>query len=162
MLTSIPRPSKTPRREPTQDEINEIVEASYSTAYPSSAEPTGPVNDPFPFGFGFDDGAHYPSAQAITSGIDLYFQYCHRQPVWCFDRDELEENGCLSKELIFSIMALTFRFSRERGQTHNYGDNARNLIMLRIANGSVELETIESLCLLSYSSFIGMVFLSLG
>lgn len=28
--------------------------------------------------------------------------------------------------------------------------------MLRMANGTVELETIESLCLLSYSSFLGM------
>ena len=38
--------------------------------------------------------------------------------------------------------------------TH-YGDSARTLVMLRIANGTVELETIESLCLLSYSSFLG-------
>lgn len=30
--------------------------------------------------------------------------------------------------------------------------------MLRIANGTVELETLESLCLLSYSFFMGMVF----
>lgn len=37
-----------------------------------------------------------------------------------------------------------------------HGENAKTLIMLRIANGSVEITTIESLCLLSYSSFIGM------
>lgn len=37
----------------------------------------------------------------------------------------------------------------------HYGDTARTLVMLRIANGSVELETLESLCLLSYSSFLG-------
>lgn len=37
----------------------------------------------------------------------------------------------------------------------HYGDSARTLVMLRIANGTVELETIESLCLLSYSSFLG-------
>lgn len=29
--------------------------------------------------------------------------------------------------------------------------------MLRIANGTVDLPTIESLCLLAYSAFMGMV-----
>lgn len=132
------------------------MEVSYpTTAYPSSNEPTGAVHDSFPFGFGCEDSQQYPSPHAIAKGIDLYFHYCHRQPIWCFDRDELEENGCLSKELIFSILALTSRFSRERNLALGYADSARNLIMLRIANGTVELETIESLCLLSYSSFIG-------
>ena len=28
--------------------------------------------------------------------------------------------------------------------------------MLRVANGTVDLETMESLCLLSYLSFVGM------
>ena len=34
--------------------------------------------------------------------------------------------------------------------------------MLRVANGTVDLETIESLSLLSYSSFIGMLGYSEG
>lgn len=57
------------------------------------------------------------------------------------------------------MLALTSRFLRDRSQTQKYGETARRLIMLRIANGTVELETIESLCLLSYSFFIGMKFL---
>lgn len=36
-----------------------------------------------------------------------------------------------------------------------FSSNAKTLIMLRIANGTVDITTIESLCLLSYASFIG-------
>lgn len=94
------------------------------------------------------------SPSAVITAIDLYFLYCHRQPIWCFNRDELDDH---SKELICSILALTSRFLRERAQLQRYGDAARRLVMLRIANGTVQLETIESLCLLSYSSFMGMI-----
>jgi hypothetical protein len=55
----------------------------------------------------------------------------------------------------FSILALTSRFSDKRDQVQVYSDSAKTLVMLHIANGMVELTTIESLCLLSYSSFIG-------
>lgn len=95
-----------------------------------------------------------PSPSAVITAIDLYFLYCHRQPIWCFNRDELDDH---SQELICSILALTSRFLRERAQLQRYGEAARRLAMLRIANGTVELETIESLCLLSYSSFLGMI-----
>lgn len=98
-----------------------------------------------------------PTPSAVVTAIDLYFQYCHRQPIWCFNRDEIDGR---SQELICSILALTSRFlrERERAQLQRYADGARRLIMLRIANGTVELETLESLCLLSYSFFMGMVF----
>ena len=33
--------------------------------------------------------------------------------------------------------------------------DVRGLILMQVANGTVDLPTIESLCLLSYSSFIG-------
>lgn len=82
--------------------------------------------------------------------------YCHRQPIWCFERGEVSNPDLLPGELACSILALTSRWSEERDQMRLNGDNAKSLIMLRIANGTVELTTIESLCLLSYSSFIGM------
>jgi hypothetical protein len=47
------------------------------------------------------------------------------------------------------------RFAREHDEGQRYADSAKSLIMLRMANGTVELATIESLCLLAYSSFIG-------
>ncbi|EWZ33349.1 hypothetical protein FOCG_15681 [Fusarium oxysporum f. sp. radicis-lycopersici 26381] len=57
-------------------------------------------------------------------------------------------------ELACSILALTLRFSENGDQAKLYANNAKSLIMLRIANGTVDLATLESLCLLSYSSFI--------
>lgn len=88
-------------------------------------------------------------------GINLYFKFCHRQPIWCLEREDIEDYACIPEELAYSILALTSRFCDKRDQMQLYGNIAKTLIMLRIANGSVDLTTIESLCLLSYSSFIG-------
>lgn len=96
----------------------------------------------------------------LAAGVNLYFKYCHRQPIWCFEREEVEDPDSLPEELASSILALTSRFSDRRDRIQLYGNNAKTLIMLRIANGTVELATIESLCLLSFSSFMGMFLLS--
>jgi hypothetical protein len=61
----------------------------------------------------------------------------------------------IPEELACSILALTSRYTDKRNQMQLFGENAKTLIMLRIANGTVEVTTIESMCLLSYSSFIG-------
>ena len=89
-------------------------------------------------------------------GIGLYFKFCHRQPIWCFEREEVRDHGSLPEELVCSILALTSRFTQKRDHLRPYGKHAKTLVMLRIANGTVELATIESLCLLSYSFFIGI------
>jgi hypothetical protein len=81
-------------------------------------------------------------------------KYCHRQPVWCFNFEEHGDLDSLPEELICSIIALTARFSHEGEHGQHHADTAKSLIMLRIANGTVELSTIEALCLLAYSSFI--------
>ncbi|KAI0811772.1 hypothetical protein GGR55DRAFT_641748 [Xylaria sp. FL0064] len=95
-----------------------------------------------------------PGPADIATGIHLYFKYCHRQPIWCFEREDINNYSSLPHELVCSILCLTARFSNKRDQLQLYGHNVRPLIMLRIANGTVVLETIESLCLLSYSFFI--------
>ncbi|GKU20434.1 unnamed protein product [Fusarium langsethiae] len=95
-----------------------------------------------------------PSVSDIAVGVALYFEYCHRQPIWCFERDEVSDFASMHDELACSILALTLRFSDNADQAKLYANNAKSLIMLRIANGSVDLATLESLCLLSYSSFI--------
>ncbi|KAJ5618181.1 transcriptional regulator family: Fungal Specific TF [Penicillium hordei] len=123
------------------------------TTRPPSIEPST-VSDPFFLGFGYEDSSSQPSSSAIAKAIDLYFEYCHRQPIWCFDREDVSDPSCLSEELVCCLLALTSRFSRDRDHLQHYGDSARSLVMLRMANGTVELETIESLCLLSYSSFL--------
>jgi hypothetical protein len=97
-----------------------------------------------------------PAPADITAGIHLYFKYCHRQPIWCFEREDVSNYSSLPHEFVCSILSLTSRFSGKRDQLQLYGHNVRPLIMLRIANGTVMLETIESLCLLSYSFFLGM------
>ncbi|KAL4914515.1 hypothetical protein BDW62DRAFT_190270 [Aspergillus aurantiobrunneus] len=122
----------------------------------------------FPSIFGLDDGSPQASSLAIAKAIDLYLECCHRQPVWCLNIKELGNIESLPEELICSILALTTRFLRESEDGQRYADSAKSLIMLRIANGTVELATIESLCLLAYSSFIdgqlqsGRFYLGLG
>ncbi|KAL4945532.1 hypothetical protein BDV06DRAFT_26505 [Aspergillus oleicola] len=138
----------------------------------SNTSPHGDVNyaqdNAFPSIFGLDDASPPTSSLVIAKAIDLYFECCHRQPVWCFNIKELGNIENHPEELICSILALTMRFSREADQGHRYADSAKSLIMLRIANGTVELATIESLCLLAYSSFIngqlqlGRFYLGLG
>ncbi|KAI1737373.1 hypothetical protein F4680DRAFT_460435 [Xylaria scruposa] len=95
-----------------------------------------------------------PGSADISCGLRLYFKYCHRQPIWCFEREDVNNYSSLSHELVCSILCLTARFSNNRDRLQLYGHNVRPLIMLRIANGTVVLETIESLCLLSYSFFL--------
>lgn len=85
--------------------------------------------------------------------MDFYFQYCHRQPIWCFNYEDLEDTGFLPKELVYSMLTLTSRFYAQ-DQVQFYSNTARTLIMLRVASGTVDLETIESQCLLTYSSFM--------
>jgi hypothetical protein len=92
------------------------------------------------------------SPSTLSDGIEIYFDLCHRQPIWCFDREDLEESEEISTELAYSILELTARFMHQQGKLE-YGEHAKWSIMLRVANGTVELETIESLCLLSYSAF---------
>ncbi|KAJ5129049.1 hypothetical protein N7448_002762 [Penicillium atrosanguineum] len=138
----------------THPPTNDIPDTTYSTAScPSSGDMGNNFSDSFLLGMGFDDSKVNPASR-ISHAVDLYFQYCHRQPIWCLDREELKDPSYVSEELVCSILTLTSRFSQERDEMLHYGDTARTLVMLRIANGTVELETIESLCLLSYSSFL--------
>ncbi|KAJ5612256.1 Aromatic-ring-hydroxylating dioxygenase alpha subunit [Penicillium lagena] len=133
----------------------DVSESSYSAnTHPSCSDPGYTLNDMLSLGFGLDSSNQQPPHTSISRGLDLYFEYCHRQPIWCFDREDVEDTSYLPEELACSILALTSRFSRDRDRLQHYGDSARSLIMLRVANGTVELGTIESLCLLSYSSFV--------
>lgn len=102
-----------------------------------------------------------PNQSTIRVGITLYFRYCHRQPIWCFERDEVNDYSSIPEELCNSILALTSRFSDGLDKSQMYANNAKSMILRRIANGTVELPTIESLCLLSFSSFIGKIMLFL-
>ncbi|PLB45497.1 hypothetical protein P170DRAFT_457843 [Aspergillus steynii IBT 23096] len=144
---------------------NANLEAS-STHHPSGAEQQSTK-----YSFAPMPELHAPkpniSDSVITHGLDVYFERFHRQPIWCFDRHDFESNTEVSTELICSILELTARFSRDH-DSQSYGEIARWSIMLRMANSTPGLETIESLCLLSYSAFIdgdmhlGQFYLGLG
>jgi hypothetical protein len=162
------RASRGPRRDSsTHEATSETSEKSYSVTPPASAAAHESSqqhrqqhgSSQLGAGGGGDFGSGItnlrPGLSDIAVGIDVYFKYCHRQPIWCFEREEIGDYAILPEELACSILALTSHFSKSRDQQRLYGDNAKTLIMLLIANGTVELTTIESLCLLSYSSFIG-------
>ncbi|KAL3595881.1 hypothetical protein FPOAC2_10251 [Fusarium poae] len=133
-------------------ETTDTSEKSYSSVQ-NTREPSYPTSHPSVKSES-DNSSLRPSLSDIAAGVALYFEYCHRQPIWCFERDEVSNFVSMHDELACSILALTLRFSDNAHQAKLYANNAKNLIMLRIANGSVDLATLESLCLLSYSSFI--------
>ncbi|KAF7125923.1 hypothetical protein CNMCM5793_002282 [Aspergillus hiratsukae] len=141
-------------RESVLEDAKELTEARFTQNSQSRARRDSSYSDPSPPNFGFDDTSPQPSSLAIARAVDLYMKYCHRQPVWCFNFEEHGDLESLPEELICSIIALTARFSHDGEHGQHHADTAKSLIMLRIANGTVELSTIESLCLLAYSSFI--------
>ncbi|KFH47071.1 hypothetical protein ACRE_021170 [Hapsidospora chrysogenum ATCC 11550] len=137
------------------EDIPDSSEKSFS-ATPPAADHRKLPNQPLAFSFfDADDSGLRPDLPDIAAGISLYFLYCHRQPIWCFEREQVSDYSRIPEELACSILALTSRYTDKRNQMQLYGENAKTLIMLRIANGTVEVTTLESMCLLSYSSFIG-------
>ncbi|RMJ20204.1 hypothetical protein CDV36_000019 [Fusarium kuroshium] len=151
------RPTHAARQQQQQqdtafEENTDTSEKSYS-GHHLAREPSYPTSHPS-VKSDSESSTLRPSPADIACGIALYFEFCHRQPIWCFERDEINDFASLHDELACSILALTLRFSENRDQSQLYGNNAKSLIMLRIANGTVDLATLESLCLLSYSSFM--------
>lgn len=130
-------------------------EKSHSVT-PPGAPSNHPLDHPFFLRFDAETSNIRPPPADLAVGLDLYFKYCHRQPIWCFEREETKDPATISGELACSILALTARFSHKGDRLLRHGRMAKSWVMFHVTNGTVKLETIESLCLLSYSSFIGM------
>ncbi|KIX08585.1 uncharacterized protein Z518_03241 [Rhinocladiella mackenziei CBS 650.93] len=101
-----------------------------------------------------------PPRDAIADAINAYFQYCHLQPLWLFDRNDLSSVEECREETIFSLLALSLCHSnhsffkgRSEELSQKYAQLAREHIMLRIAQGKVTLSTIQSLCMLTLANF---------
>ncbi|OKL61503.1 hypothetical protein UA08_03402 [Talaromyces atroroseus] len=101
-----------------------------------------------------------PPSVVILHAIELYFRFCHRQPLWLFEREEVSSSNEIAEELIFALLALVVRFSActyfegsRQELSRRYGEVARGQIMFRIAQGAVKLSTIQGLCLLSFAYF---------
>jgi hypothetical protein len=155
-LTACHRPSyagSSRRRQSTQEIVDNSERSSSASLGPdrrySASHHSPDIHDS-------SNSNPRPASAEIARGIDIYFKRCHRQPVWCFEREDVSDFDLIPDELACSILALTSRFSRNLEHLPPYGNDARVLIMLRIANGTVALTTIESLCLLSFSSFMGL------
>lgn len=103
-----------------------------------------------------------PPRDITLQVIELYFQYNHRQPLWVFEPEDLSFPENCSQEVLFAVLSLASRYSTltltpdELAQTiSKYSQAARNLIISKIANGTVDLATLQSLCILSFSNFVG-------
>lgn len=121
---------------------------------PEPEEPPDNDLNPIPFTL--------PPQDIVVECVDLYLKYCHKQPLWLFDEDDFLQPDLCSREVFFGILALAARYSdnpfftgRVQEMCAEYAESARGLVMLQIAQGSVQLSTIQSLCLLALANFIG-------
>lgn len=103
-----------------------------------------------------------PPKHIITEGIALYFQYCHKQPLWLFDPEDLARPENCRNEVVFGILSLSLCYSDSpalEGRTdemcRQYAEAARSYAMLRIAQGNVNLSTLQSFCLIAMAEYIG-------
>lgn len=82
------------------------------------------------------------------------------QPLWLFDHGDFSNLDECSEEVILSLLSLSLHYSshaffegRSTILTRKYAQLGREHVMTRIAQGNVELSTIQSLCMLALASF---------
>ncbi|KAI8653762.1 Zn(2)-C6 fungal-type domain-containing protein [Fusarium sp. Ph1] len=99
------------------------------------------------------------SRETITRAIEIYFTRIRRQPLWLFDT-EFPPTPDSSVELICVILALSVTYD-DAGFSDSglrsplfYGNTARRLIMLKVAEGTVDLQSVQALCLLAFFNLI--------
>lgn len=91
------------------------------------------------------------------SALDLYFTFCNSQPLSLFARGVCPENiGRRDPELLLAMEALGLRFQGRvvkdcqiESEIQRKTKRSRQIIMSRLDDGTVELSSIQSLCLLS-------------
>lgn len=103
-----------------------------------------------------------PPPNILTECIDLFFQYCHKQPLWLFNRQDLALPDQCCPEVILGVLTLSLRYSKNsffEGQADRickeYAEAARVRIMDQIVKGKIKLSTIQSLCLLAMGNMLG-------
>lgn len=102
-----------------------------------------------------------PPKGIVAEGIALYFQYCHKQPLWLFDPEDLPIPENCRCEVIFGILSLALRYSNNpvlRGRIdqmcRQYAETACSYAMLRLTEGTVNISTIQSFCLFALAEYI--------
>lgn len=98
------------------------------------------------------------------SAVQLYLTFCNSQPLPLFPQRISATSLCdRDLELVLSIEAVGLRF-RGNGvkecpieqEITSKTERACQMVMKRLADGNVELSTIQTLCLLSMLEFTGM------
>lgn len=98
------------------------------------------------------------------SAIELYLTFCNSQPLPLFShRTSVASISNRDPELVFAVEAAGLRFrglgvkdSLIEPEIRSKIDRASQLVMNRMADGNVELSTIQTLCILSMLEFTGM------
>lgn len=89
----------------------------------------------------------------------MYFKSIHRQPLYLFDSTcPVSSNS--NEELLCVILALSTRYNSseftdtELQSPELYSNAARKLIMIKIADETVCLQTLQALCLLAFFNLV--------
>jgi hypothetical protein len=96
----------------------------------------------------------------VDRAIGVYFLCSPRQPLWLFDRGHTLSPDS-AEELLLVILAISVLYSSddvpaaELQSSQSYSDAARSLIMLRIANASVQISTLQAFTLLAFYNLVG-------
>lgn len=97
--------------------------------------------------------------ESIDMALNVYFERIHRQPLWLLDPDSIAPPET-SEELICVILALSitccpskFIGSDLKGSDF-YASRASSLAMAHVATQDVSMQTLQSMCLLSFYNVI--------
>lgn len=93
----------------------------------------------------------------------LYLAWCHHRPIALFDANTfIDSLPTRDEALLLAIQALTIRFppgsltAQRQVKLAQMAAESRRLAMERVTNGTVDLCTLQTLCLLGVVSFMGM------
>ena len=92
----------------------------------------------------------------------LYLIWCHNQPLVLFDANTFVESlPRRDRELILALQTLALRFPpgslkpQDQERLSSMAKESRNIVMNRLADGQVNLSTLQTLCILSMVDFTG-------
>lgn len=156
--TIIPSPTTTSRNRPTYPEPGKNVPVQESiTLWISFSEIPNLLSILI-----FKRGR---TKQAVLSASRLFLTYCNCQPLPLFHHESFfASTDARDIELLDAIQGLALRFSdggitdpNIEQQIRFLTESCRKRVMDRIANGTVELSTLQALCLLTLIEHTGIV-----
>ena len=99
----------------------------------------------------------------LSEAGELYLTWCHKQPLALFDETTFIETLPLRDQVLCqAIKGIGLRFSpnisapAQHRQLDELLCDARRTIWRRLADGEIELSSLQTLCLICARSFVGM------